>query len=211
MNHGNHYFKLVYGRQKLERKKGKDVYYEKHHILPVCFGGGNEKENLVLLTAKEHFIAHLLLTEMYTGKDKAKMSFALFQMCRRNSQHQRLISSRQFEKAKQIMSESCRGENGSFFGKTHTLEHRKKLSERMKLNNPAKGKPAFNKGKLKPLSEERKKLQSEKMKIYCLDPAVRKQRGEAWKFRKTNTPTEETRRKISETLKRHNLEKRQQL
>ena len=31
-------------------------YKEKHHIIPKCMGGSNEKQNLIELTAKEHFI-----------------------------------------------------------------------------------------------------------------------------------------------------------
>lgn len=36
-------------------------YYEKHHIVPRSEGGSDSKENLVVLTAREHFIAHWLL------------------------------------------------------------------------------------------------------------------------------------------------------
>ena len=37
-------------------------YVEKHHIIPRCIGGSDHKENLVSLTAREHFVCHLLLT-----------------------------------------------------------------------------------------------------------------------------------------------------
>ena len=40
------------------------VYYEKHHILARSVGGGNDAENLVLLTAKEHFVIHRLLFQV---------------------------------------------------------------------------------------------------------------------------------------------------
>ena len=36
-------------------------YLEKHHILPRSLGGSDNKDNLVELTAKEHFIVHMLL------------------------------------------------------------------------------------------------------------------------------------------------------
>lgn len=39
----------------------KDGYYEKHHIVPKCLGGTDDIENLVLLPARAHFIAHALL------------------------------------------------------------------------------------------------------------------------------------------------------
>lgn len=36
-------------------------YVENHHIVPRSLGGSNKKDNLVTLTAREHWIAHLLL------------------------------------------------------------------------------------------------------------------------------------------------------
>ena len=40
-----------------------EEYHERHHILPKCKGGIDNKENLIDLFAKEHFIAHKLLAE----------------------------------------------------------------------------------------------------------------------------------------------------
>jgi hypothetical protein len=40
-------------------------YMEKHHVKPRCLGGGNDRSNLVLLTPKEHFLAHKLLVRIY--------------------------------------------------------------------------------------------------------------------------------------------------
>ena len=37
------------------------TYYETHHIQPRSQGGGNNQNNLVPLTVKEHFLAHKLL------------------------------------------------------------------------------------------------------------------------------------------------------
>ena len=34
--------------------------YERHHIIPRSLGGNNLKENIVKLTAQEHFVCHLL-------------------------------------------------------------------------------------------------------------------------------------------------------
>jgi hypothetical protein len=42
-------------------------YSEKHHIVPKCMNGTNDTDNLVRLTAREHFIAHLLLAKIYGG------------------------------------------------------------------------------------------------------------------------------------------------
>lgn len=206
MNYPKHYYNLVYSRQKLNRVKNSGIYYEKHHIKPKCFGGGNDKNNLVLLTAKEHFIAHLLLVEMHEGKEKAKMSFALFQMCRKNKVHGRLISAKQFEAAKLIMSKNCSGENGGFFGKTHSEEYKAKLKERMLKDNPAKGKPSWNKGKkLSPLTTEQKELLSQRMKEVC-STAEAKERLRQISINQVRKPrSEETRKKISESLKKRKL------
>jgi len=55
--------------------------YEKHHIIPRSLGGDNSKNNLVKLTIREHYIAHLLLTKMVSKKDHIiKMSWALHKM-----------------------------------------------------------------------------------------------------------------------------------
>jgi 5-methylcytosine-specific restriction endonuclease McrA len=45
-----------------------DGYSELHHIVPKCIGGNDELSNLVALTAREHFIAHLLLAKIHGGK-----------------------------------------------------------------------------------------------------------------------------------------------
>lgn len=51
-------------------------YSERHHIVPKCMGGTDKVNNLVSLTAREHFIVHMLLPKFTTGADKHKMSFA---------------------------------------------------------------------------------------------------------------------------------------
>ena len=42
----------------------KNQYTERHHIIPKCLGGSNDKNNIAILTAREHFVCHLLLTKM---------------------------------------------------------------------------------------------------------------------------------------------------
>lgn len=67
-------------------------YQEKHHIIPQSLGGSNAKENIVRLTAREHFICHWLLTKMTVGDDRAKMVYALRMMSVTNDQQQRYIN-----------------------------------------------------------------------------------------------------------------------
>lgn len=42
-------------------------YVERHHILPRALGGSDDSSNLVALTAKEHFVAHVLLAKIHGG------------------------------------------------------------------------------------------------------------------------------------------------
>ena len=45
-------------------------YVEKHHILPRCLGGTDDKENIVELYPDEHYLAHLLLCKIYPKNQK---------------------------------------------------------------------------------------------------------------------------------------------
>lgn len=51
----------------IERGKNRKLlgYKEKHHIVPKCLGGDNSKNNLVDLTAEEHYVCHQLLVKMH--------------------------------------------------------------------------------------------------------------------------------------------------
>ena len=59
----NKYTRVYYSI--IDRAKTRSIssYTEKHHIIPRSLGGTDAKENLVPLTAREHFICHLLLTK----------------------------------------------------------------------------------------------------------------------------------------------------
>ena len=105
-------------------------YTEKHHILPKCFklGGLSDKENIVVFTAREHFIAHLLLCRMFIAKKKQQMWLAIgaFTSFKRN----RKLTSRQFDVAR----------NASSFGKIGV----KRSDEfRKSLSRTKKGKPGI--------------------------------------------------------------------
>jgi hypothetical protein len=59
-----------------DRKLKQDVlinngfYFEKHHIVPKSKGGTDDKDNIIFLSASDHYFAHLLLAKHYkTRKD----------------------------------------------------------------------------------------------------------------------------------------------
>lgn len=148
MNYTRLYENLTTSRQQLDRKKQKDGMLESHHILPKSLGGSNIKSNLVLLTPREHFIAHWLLYKIYTGKEKAKMAYAFFRMCSNNPNQQRVTNSRLYQSRKEIMSLSCSGINHHATGvNPFTSEQLLHKSESMKGDkNPQFGKEPWNKG-----------------------------------------------------------------
>lgn len=63
MNYKKHYNLLV--EKAILNNTQHKSNYEKHHIIPSSLGGSNDIDNLVLLTPKEHFIAHFLLLKIY--------------------------------------------------------------------------------------------------------------------------------------------------
>lgn len=79
MEYAKHYWALI--ERARNRRPLVRCYYERHHILPKCMGGGNEAENLVRLTPEEHYLAHRLLAKMYP--DNPKLAYACVSMSRR--------------------------------------------------------------------------------------------------------------------------------
>ena len=87
-----------------ERAKTRHLegYKEKHHIVPKCMGGTDEKENIAELTAREHFLCHKLLVEMYPLNHK--LIWALWLMaigkkkCKNTEPYK--FSSREYERIK---------------------------------------------------------------------------------------------------------------
>lgn len=61
-------------------RKSVDYYTEIHHIVPKCLGGDNSEENLVMFSAKEHYIAHLILARL--NPDVQGLTYAAFMMAR---------------------------------------------------------------------------------------------------------------------------------
>ena len=63
MNYSIHYNLLITRAQNRELL----IHKEAHHIIPRCLGGSDSKDNLVNLTYREHYIAHLLLAKIHGG------------------------------------------------------------------------------------------------------------------------------------------------
>jgi len=145
-----------------------NIYTEKHHIIPKSLGGSNLQTNLIILTLREHFVCHWLLTKMFDNKNnKIKMHHALWNMI--NTRKNVKISSRLYEQLKmkhyQTIQGSQVGEKNGFYGKHHDEETKWKCGARtrgktyedvygsekadeikQKQSKSKKGKSTWNKG-----------------------------------------------------------------
>ena len=108
------------------RKKNKEVYYEEHHIVPRCLNGSDEKNNRVLLTAREHFICHKLLTFIYPHNSKIAMAFHMLAFDKKIG---RKVSSRDYEYARELSRKNMLGKNNGMYGKKLSKEHLDKMIE----------------------------------------------------------------------------------
>ncbi|EKN6871994.1 hypothetical protein PXY30_004457, partial [Salmonella enterica] len=111
------------GKPELFHHRKKKAGFEMHHIKPRCLGGGDEKENLVHLTPKAHYTAHHILARLYKTRE---LNHA-FKMMSHNGKYR--VTSRQYETAKNLLSESMTGEQGRATGYKHTEEAKKKISK----------------------------------------------------------------------------------
>lgn len=131
------WYNNVINRALLRAKTKKEAkillgYVEGHHILPKCIAPNND---LVYLTAREHFICHLLLTKMFNDpKITQKLHFALASFLRKTKlQSGRILTNRQYEIARVSISKAM-------LGRTVSDETRYKQSI------IRKGRPPHNKG-----------------------------------------------------------------
>lgn len=133
MNYQAIYNKLI--ARALVRKKDVAEYYECHHIVPRCLGGSDDRKNLVNLTAREHFVAHLCLIKIYPGN--GSLVRAAVMMACGSSQHKR-SANRIYEwlrkKHSVAMQESQGGTNNSQFGSIWIFNESLKENKKIKAN-----------------------------------------------------------------------------
>ena len=106
MNYKKNYYDFISSRKNMNREKLDGNIYELHHILPRSLGGLDNKENLILLTPREHFLAHIMLYKIY---GRGPMLRALFIMLSSVNNKEKKISSRVYERIKkEYLSEVSR-------------------------------------------------------------------------------------------------------
>lgn len=135
-------------------------YTEKHHIIPKCLGGSNNQDNLVRLTAKEHFIVHMLLCKFTKGRNRHLLLVAFEGMCRLISdkrnykitsriasilrEQSKKYSHMKTAKYKKMFSKRMLG-NTITLGYKHKQETKNKIAKRMMGNQNTKGMVFINK------------------------------------------------------------------
>ena len=154
-------------------------YFENHHIIPRSSGGSNEKDNLVLLKAREHFLCHWLLYKINPTQENA-FSWWMMSNSDGNFYHKERViqTSKKYEYARKAFSEhigklhkgkplsdehkqklslSKIKDKNHFFGKKHSEEHKQYLSKiNLGENNAFFGKKHSIESKIK-MSESAKK------------------------------------------------------
>ena len=104
-----------------------ELYHERHHIIPKCLGGTNDKENLIDLFAREHFIAHKLLAKENPDNNSLTYAWSCMAFVKRDDIDRYELTPEEYEEAKIAMSNACKGENNHFYGKRHSEETRMKM------------------------------------------------------------------------------------
>lgn len=137
MDYSKHYNTLI-NRAKF-RLPDINTYYEKHHIIPRCMQGTDDTSNIVLLTGREHFIAHQLLVKMYPGNHsliKAANAMCQFSNIMLRSENRRYDWLR--HKLSHTMSVSQTGDGNSQYGKIWITHKLQKCNKKIALSELAK-------------------------------------------------------------------------
>lgn len=124
-------------QQIVERAKKKEYcgYTEKHHVIPKSIGGTDNIDNLIELSAREHFICHLLLTKMVIGKKRKSMVYALWRMANSHSKDKYAVTSRRYELTRQCFIEELKGHPNYLMEHTRETKEKIKQTQRTRFEN----------------------------------------------------------------------------
>lgn len=132
MNYQNVYNLII--EKRIKEPASKQGYFETHHIIPRSLGGTDNKDNLVELTAREHFLCHWLLVNIHKDNigNYKKMIYAFNLMCTSSGNQNRYFS-KNYEIARKLYSENHPCKNDDV---------KKKISDSLKEYNKNNKKPS---------------------------------------------------------------------
>lgn len=126
MNHSKVYQQIITASKKEHRATDSSTY-ESHHIKPKTLGGGNEKDNIVLLTFREHYLCHYLLTKIYPNNNNLHFAFWGMNNQQSGNSKRNYINSRLYEVAKCNVAQMMLG--NTFQKSSHSDETKKLMSK----------------------------------------------------------------------------------
>lgn len=202
------YYYSIIERAK-SRELSKEIYTESHHIIPKSMGGANTKENLAILTAKEHRLVHILLPKMTCSAEHTKsMWYAAWMILRTTNKNQerKISKGKAYELAKIKIAEYS---SQLHKGKVVSEETRAKMSKsRQKHSGPNKGKAMSCEQKQKLSTAHKGKIIAPETVAKILESRKYYQHSEETKQKiansnkgKTVIHTDKTKKKISESSK----------
>ncbi len=183
------YFNIIdKALQRNWNKKNAQCYIEMHHIVPSSISGlPRNKGEIVGLTAREHFVCHLLLPKFLSGENKSKMILALHRLMHGNKKNY-CKSSHTYKNLKLVASVIFSDRNKNYWNKI-SQEQRSVMRSGSKnsrwgvrLTEETKQKISLsNKGKLSGENHPLwKKGHSTETKKLCSINAARKALGKKW-------------------------------
>ena len=178
------YFIIVISAKTKGRSRNSEISYEEHHIIPKCksFNGNNTPENMVLLTFKEHFLVHWLLTKMCEGEFKAKMYYAFHAMSFDKGKAERNITSKKYELCRKYLIEANkirkppRGYKWSVEGRANLSKSLLGNTRRLGTSTTKEGKANMSKAAIGKVISEDTKLKMSRSKIGIKKSEETKQR-----------------------------------
>lgn len=130
-----------------------DEYHERHHIVPKCLGGTNDEDNLIDLFAREHFIAHKLLSQEHPDNNSLAYAYGCMAWEKNTYQDRYELTPEEYEEARiacirAIGANSKKrfakpennpmygihryGKDNPFYGKHHTEAAKQEMSKKAK-------------------------------------------------------------------------------
>lgn len=134
-------------------RRASGVYCEKHHVIPRSWGGSNNKDNIAVLTGREHFIAHKLLAKAYPSDRKMKLAAYQMSIDRRDRGYR--VRSFDYERMRKEFAKSQAGD----------ANHAKKTEVRQKISAANAGKSSPKKG-IPMSAESRAKMSAAKKLLF---------------------------------------------
>lgn len=170
--------------KRIANSLAKSEYGERHHIIPRSLGGTNHRSNLVRLSAREHFVCHLLLVKCTTGANQYRMMNAVAKFMQSNKHQTRILTSRQYALCRRYAA-AC----ASYF-RTGTLRSQSTINKAIQTNIERYG---AGSSRINAIITEKQK---QKMRAH----RANRNTYEAW-FKSADP--EETRQRHSEWAKQH--------